>query len=445
MKKLFIILTALITAMLFAESAQVLAEEAEGSPSLVRVGLFFSQSAVSELTLDSDGGFFVSVEGSDFPEYIDVNTLKISVSGGNLAVSTVFGGEVASAPANSKISVSTVTDDGKTALLGVKYYGSFEFYADGNGKIAVINVLDADEYIKGVLPSEIYPSWHEEALKAAAVVTRTYTVHSMQSSSHKSDGFDLCTTTHCQVYSGTARENERTNKAIEDTRGLVIKYNGRIATTVYTSSCGGYTESASGAWGSSPADFPYLSSVFTPYEDYRSVPNGKWESVVPIGSLSSYLSSSNTARLGNGPYTFTYTREPSGYIHSMTVTGADGASVNLGTSSAVRSFFGTLVKSANFGIARTYVPSDTYSSGVSVISADGTYDMTGIDGFSYIDADGVKAGSGVKEVYVLDGQGYGHGVGMSQFGASHMANAGFAYDEIIHTYFPGTDIVPIEE
>lgn len=411
---------------------------------LVRVGLNYSSSALDNLILEcSDGGFSIFIdEYSDEPEEIDVTALELESDDGMLYVRTIFGSDAAAVPENTIISIYPANPEEIISIDGTPYRGGFEFYSD-NGKITVINVLDIEDYIKGVLPSEVYTSWNIEALKAAAVVSRTYALKNSGASSHSSLGFDICATTHCQMYSGVKKENERTNTAISETQGLVVKYNGVLAMTPYHSSTGGYTESAADAWGSAPSDYPYLTEIFNPYEDYLNVPNGKWENIISTEELFDYIPSSYSANLENTELSFDYDTSSLGFIGKMTVSDAFGNSVSMKTSSAVRSFFGSLVKSANFMIAQTYIPSENSFEPVTVISADGIYDETGLGGYEYITADGIQKASGFEKVYVFDGMGYGHGVGMSQFGARDMANAGFTYEEILQTYFPGTEIEPL--
>lgn len=410
----------------------------------VRIGLSYGSSAAESVTLSAEGGFSVKVEGyAEEPVNLDVNELVFSVSDNSLHAATLFGAEIASAQENVKIRIQPIIPEENILFADKPYRGEFEIYANKDGKITVINLLDLEDYLRGVLPSEVYASWPMDALKAAAVAARTYALRSTMSSSHTASGFDLCATTHCQVYSGQSKEHERTDQALKETAGLILKYKNTLASTPYHSSNGGYTESASAAWGSDASEYPYLTTVFTPYEDYRNVPNGKWESVILEDELLSYIAPTYLSRLTDGIKDLDYTRESSGYIESMTVTDGAGNKLVLKTSGSVRSFFGTLVKSANFDIARAYVPDDTITPVLSVISADGEYDLTGIGGYTYLAADGEHTTNGVKSVLVFDGCGYGHGVGLSQFGSRCMADAGFSYKEILETYFPGTDLVPL--
>ncbi len=444
MKRLYTLKRMIGLAVLIGSiSTVVFSHEKEALP--VRVGLTYGTSPITETILEADGGFEIAVDGYDEKAHIDVGTLVFAVHDGMLDVSTLFDATVASVQSPEKIHIYPLDDNETLSFSGKPYRGCFEISAAADGSLHIVNVLEVEDYLRGVLPSEVYTSWHEEALKTAAVAARTYALRSMLSSSHTQSGFDLCATTHCQVYGGAAKENARTDTAVADTAGLVLKYNGALATTPYHSSNGGYTESAAAAWGSRAADYPYLTSVFTPYEDYRNVPNGKWETVLARNELSTRIASAYAAKIIDGIADITYERAENGYIERMTVTDGAGNTYTFKTSDGVRSFFGSsLVKSANFGIAYTYVPSDDeVTPAVTVISADGIYEMTAADGYDYVTADGVETTYGFEEVIVLDGSGYGHGVGLSQFGARCMADEGFTFEEILQTYFPGTVLEPL--
>jgi len=407
----------------------------------VKVGINYSTSALDSVSVStSESSINISIEGGEAVNFSG-NMLKLSVSNGVLYVKTIFGGDIAQASAGKKICLSPNASQSGLTVNDRHYYGSFEFYANSDGKITVINVLNIEEYIKGVLPSEIYPSWNMEALKVAAVVSRTYALKNATASSHSSAGFDVCNNTHCQMYEGTKKENINTNKAIEETSGIVLMYNGALATTPYHSSTGGYTASAAEVWGGNRESYPYLTNVFNPYEDFRNVPNGKWESIVKPSELSSYISDSYLSKLPGLGLSFEYDRSKNGFIDSMTIKDSAGNTVKLNTADKVRGFFGRLVKSANFGIASTYVPSSEYAGNITVLSAGGEQTLSGFGNYQYITAEGTKTASGFTEVLVFDGRGYGHGVGLSQFGSRDMANAGFTYDEILMTYFPGTELV----
>ena len=426
----------------FAEM-DAIADEATASK-VIRVGVFYASTAQKRVTLESESGFTVYVSAyGEAASYVEATTLTATLDGGMLTV-TDSDGKVVAAAAEGSVEFTSASDDGILGLGGKSYRGAIRLMPQGDG-MTVINVVSVEDYLRGVLPSEVYPSWNAEALKAAAVVTRTYSLRTILSSPHASSGFDICTSTHCQVYGGTSKEHPATDKALEDTAGQVLLYDGKLALTPYHSSSGGATASAAAVWGGDPAAYPYLASVETPYEDYRNVPNGKWITVISPAELHKRAGRAYAARIDTETMTFDITRDKAGFAVAMTVTDASGKSVKLSNADSIRSFFGSLVKSANFGLAKTFVPGDETIGAVTVLTVGGEKTVTGFDGFDYLTADGVKHADGLSEVYVFDGQGYGHGVGMSQFGARCMADAGFTYDEIVRTYFPGTVIAPFEE
>ncbi len=409
----------------------------------IRVGLAYGQSAKTSVTLSCRSNFTVSLPGNSAaaPIQAPAPSVTASVTENGLTLTSYGGEALCTVHAGETIRVTAADRNNLITFLDKSYRDSIDLLFTGTA-ITVINYITIDDYIRGVLPCEVYPSWNIEALKAAAVVTRTYSLRYAEQSSHQSSGFDICTTTHCQTYGGTSKEAASTDRAVAETAGLVVTYNGELAMTPYTTCAGNATENVHTVWGSDLSRYPYLCGVVTPYEKYRSNPNGKWETVVTSEQLNGRLSSSYASRLNyNDTLTFDYTRAASGYIDHMTVTDESGHSVTFTTSDTIRSFFTyNLVKSANFGIAYTYLPAETLTPSYTVLSAEGEYDMTGLEGIDYITADGVAHASGLSPVVVLDGQGYGHGLGMSQFGARDMANAGFSYADIVKTYFPGTAI-----
>ncbi len=408
------------------------------------VGISYGSSAPESIEIKSECGFEIAVFGdtqTEFTHY-DLSSVTAKASGASVSLSTKLGGSILSAGKGKKIIISN-----ENSLLKVgnsSYRGKIQLFINSNGKISVVNELSLDDYVKGVLPYEVFSSWNTEILKAMAVVARTYAVRTKLSGTHASDGFDICATTHCQTYGGTTRETESTNNAVSETSGFIITYNGDVATTPYHGSSGYFTESVSSGWGSNAELFPYLTSAYNPYEDYRSISNGKWENVVPKNDIINHVSSYYKSKISGNITDISYERQENGYVNSMTVTDSSGNVFKFNTSSSVRSFFGDLVKSANFGIAETYIPSERATPAITVISADGTYETTNINGYTYVDAQGEKTCSGFESVCVFDGIGNGHGIGLSQYGAKFMADAGFTYDEIISTYFPGTEITILE-
>src|SRR5262245_3831956 len=132
--------------------------------------------------------------------------------------------------------------------------------AHGGGSIALVNRVNLEGYTKGVVPSEVFPSWPQPALRAEAVAARTFALASI----HKGQ-FDVYDDTRSQVYGGKGKETPATNRAVNASAGKIVKYHQQVATTMYSSSSGGYTEDIQNAFiGAQPV--PYLKGVKDPYD-----------------------------------------------------------------------------------------------------------------------------------------------------------------------------------
>lgn len=121
------------------------------------------------------------------------------------------------------------------------YRGNFLIYNFG-GTITLINDLYLEDYIKGVVPSEMPSKWNEEALKAQAIAARSYAVATKAAGKHASKGFDLVDTTADQAYGGATAEKKSTSKAVDDTKGIVLVQDMKVIPTYYHASSGGQTK-----------------------------------------------------------------------------------------------------------------------------------------------------------------------------------------------------------
>lgn len=159
---------------------------------------------------------------------------------------------------------------------GYKFTGGFRYQRLDGGDLTVVNVLDRESYVKGVVPYEMNNSWNVEALKVQAVCARTYGQFKINSGGHRSSGFDICPTDHCQVYHGagtdksTYQATAATDRAVEETAGQFLWYDGALAETYYSSSHGGASESIQNVWGTALSKYPYLCGVVDPYEQLVS-------------------------------------------------------------------------------------------------------------------------------------------------------------------------------
>lgn len=135
-----------------------------------------------------------------------------------------------------------------------RWYRGLVMIQNKNGKLTVINNVPLEDYIKGVVPSEMPTSWEREAHKAQAIAARSYALANL--GKRAAYGYDLKDTPEDQAYNGASAETHLTNSAVEDTKGIVLTYNMQVISAYYSASAGGQTNTNS--WGSS---LPYLRSV----------------------------------------------------------------------------------------------------------------------------------------------------------------------------------------
>ncbi len=161
--------------------------------------------------------------------------------------------------------------DPRTWFSGYKYRGGFTYRRINGGNITVVNVVELEDYVKGVVCYEMGREWPLEALETQAVCARTYVLSKLNS--YNSYGFDVSNTAYSQVYNGMGTgdagtgPSDASDQACDATRGLVVKYNGKLAETPYSSSHGGSSEDAYNIWGTDTTNTaPYLKGVVDPYE-----------------------------------------------------------------------------------------------------------------------------------------------------------------------------------
>lgn len=144
-------------------------------------------------------------------------------------------------------------------LDALPYRGLLEVRAGEDGLLTVVDHVNLEDYLRGVVPSELSPEAFPnlEALEAQAVAARTYAIRNL--GGFESRGYDLCATAACQVYRGKSTEHPLTDQAVAETRGVIAEYQGRPIKAYYTSTCGGHTEDAENIFPGDGA--PYLRGV----------------------------------------------------------------------------------------------------------------------------------------------------------------------------------------
>lgn len=356
----------------------------------------------------------------------------------------------------------------RTWFKSLRYPGGFRYERIGGGNLTVVNIVDMEDYLKGVVPYEMSDSWPMEALKAQAVCARSYAYNSLNH--HSSYHFDICNGTDCQVYygyGGKGVNNANAARAVEETAGVYALYNGKPIEAFYSASHGGASESVYNVWGSSLTTYPYLCGVKDPYEaDVDSInPYSSWTVSYTTSSLTQRLQSKGYGS-GTSVASLDLTYSDLGNVIAVKVNYANGQSNTIKPTN-MRSVFN--VSSIRFQVNSSgsgtpsdgslsvngsgslpeqdsyYVISGTGSVGKTdrenlyVISGSGSVDsVTSSSGGTSVTQGNVVHVSGSS--YVFQGSGNGHQIGMSQWGAYAMAKRGFTYDEIITFYFPGVTV-----
>ena len=332
---------------------------------------------------------------------------------------------------------------------GYRYYGGFQFARLSGGSITVVNYVNVEDYVKGVLPYEMSSSWPREALKALACCARTYVMKN--NTKHRSSGFDVCNTDDCQVYRGNNSANDNSDAAVDETAGKYITYNGSLCDTYYFSSDGGATENCENVWY---ATIPYLQGKVDPYEDYLDLDN-KWSYTYTLSEITDILNNKGYTNSGIVSLSCKYTT--AGNMYSITFTDSNGKTLTFSKSSAksILSTSSKNVKSQHFTITgnglgeiNAYVNNSTDTVNVAGASAvNGSGDVSEINsndvyvitdgGTSKLNSGSVGTGSGV---YTLSGAGWGHNIGLSQYGAKAMAQLGYTYEDILKFYYTGVTV-----
>lgn len=321
------------------------------------------------------------------------------------------------------------------------YRGELEVRRFTGSDMTLINIVPSEQYLYGVVPPEIGPGSPVEALKAQAVAARTYMLNNL--GKHGKWGFDLCTTTSCQVYKGYKGEYASTNKAVDETAGKKLTYNGKPAEVFYFASSGGRTEDVKNVWGS---DIPYLKSVEDKYEPTTSA-HYNWEKNLTAQKIYETMKGRGYDLGDIVSMTITKTSE-AGRVTELVIKGTKDQRTY--TREGCRTVFS--LNSQMYTI--------TSDADINVRSADDSVKKTQISGSKVMTSSGLKALPGgnsstikvmgadgqkktipaVPQNYVLTGKGWGHGVGMSQEGAIGMAKEGYNYEQILTHYFSGTAV-----
>ena len=405
----------------------------------IKVGLYYSSSAKSSVTISADGGIsYGNHTGSSHVEAGRLEGSEFTITSASETEITI-NNELTIETGGSNLSIKPIS--GYIKLNGKGYRGGIILTNASQTTMNVINVVTLEEYLYGVVPNESPASWPADALKAQAVCARGFAVSNINK--HASLGFNVCATTNCQVYGGLDTECASTNSAVDATRGQVVVQNGTPIESLFYSSSGGHTANSKSVWGST---ISYLCGVPDPYEP-ENAPNHSWTVALSLEEIRTALASSGV-NVGDVLKLDAVNAED-GRAIELTVTGTNGT-YTLTKGNTYAPFASRGVKGQKFTISPISAQEEpVYAAnayGKSLLAGNSTisaYGQTGTVSTDYyvVTSKGIHHHTKGEPVgYTFTGGGWGHGVGLSQYGSMGMANAGFSYVDILNHYYPGTQL-----
>ncbi len=297
-------------------------------------------------------------------------------------------------PENFRDAPLKIKTDGILHIGNKSYRDALMFYSEPGGKLLVINEISLEDYLKGVLPLEASASWPMEALKAQAIASRTYAL--FKAIEKKNEKFAMSKDVLSQVYGGKSSEAPQTNQAVEETRGQVLTYGGKLFPAYFHSTCGGKTTHAEYVWD------------VEPHKSLRGVDcNFCWSSK-------------------HYRWRLEYSRAE--ILKRLKLKG-----VKMGTIRDIQ--IGEMDAS---GRARSFI----------VIHDEGQIKFHSNDFRIWMDPGKFKSTlvtsiSKTGDGFIFEGKGWGHGVGMCQFGMKQLAKLGYTYRQIAEYYYPESKITQV--
>ncbi|MFZ5816274.1 MAG: SpoIID/LytB domain-containing protein [Bacillota bacterium] len=454
-------LTAPLSALASTPGSTASALPAPPSDHPIRIGLGYGLTGAE---VASQAGLLVIAEGKLLLELPGAQPVSLKLAAGKIQVAGV------AAPLSGPVRLVPKPAAAPNYVLYAQkpYRGEIEVVVASTGRLSVVNYLNLEEYLLGVVPREMSSSWPLEAIKAQAVAARTYAVANM--GKQRAHGFDLMPNTADQAYGGVAVETARATQAVTETRGQILTYNGRPVAAYYHSSSGGHTENNEFVWttGSPQA---YLRGVVDydnvpDYDNLKGNPHFSWSHQFTPAEFTEKL---RAAGYDLGPVKAVKPGPPgaSGKPTTWTVEGGSGQvtlsmqqmRLALGLRAAPRAI--------KFGTDSPATVTTPPPEPVHVVGAAGQVSSRPLAGSHVVSAGGkvsqlparpaVALGSLLYGVVgktppappppdpvltslEVSGGGNGHGVGMSQWGAHGLARQGKNYVQILTHFYSGTKV-----
>jgi len=310
-------------------------------------------------------------------------------------------------------------------------YGPRLFIVPGTElDLSLTQTTSLTNYLEGVLPAEIFPNAPMEALRAQAIVARTYAIRHVRSEESLRP-YSICASTNCQAYRGIPYKQERTSQAVYETSDFVLKDSkGELSETFYHSICGGHTESRIEVWG--PPPLPYLAGISD------QINNRKFDPMKTQEQVKTYLEDVPTAYCGIASLT---KRDRWRWTQSLDQNAVENILLRTGLSPPLVD-----IEIQKRGISgRVFALKLKTGNDSKVVYGEFTIRQLLGGLLSSLFAIEPESKDGKINSLLIHGGGSGHGVGLCQMGAIGRAEQGQTFREILTAYYPGTILAPLVE
>ena len=285
----------------------------------------------------------------------------------------------------------TITVSAGTIQVGKRRYErQIQIIKKSENRFSVVNQIDIEDYLKGVLPLEVHSDWPAESLKAQAVISRTYAL--FKTIEKKNLDYALVDTVESQVYGGALFHKESTSRAVDVTRGEILTSNGKLFPSYFHSVCGGQTAEADQIWAVEPNSV--LKGVVCNF--CKGTKHWRWSLTVPLEKIEEIMQKKGY---------------PAKNLLNIELANRDKS--GRATRVALKYKYSTVV-----------IRADEFRSWI---------------GYDKLKSLKVSVSVKNKLAYFV-GYGWGHGIGFCQWGAKTQADAGKNYRDILDFYFPGSEL-----
>jgi stage II sporulation protein D len=350
---------------------------------LIRIGLYNSQKIKTAKFSFKNGAYFIFSDTNlitkvNVPDIILLNVknndVELLINGVTTASSSNF--SFISEKNDNFLETKLISPTLKARL----YEGDF-IVTNRKGNLEILNEIDLEQYLEGVIESEAGPGQKTEYYKVQAIISRTYAMKYKEK--HGSSGFNLCDGTHCQAYLHKRNQSEWIDSAVRKTRGMVLlDKQGELAPTYFNANCGGQTCEPDIVWNQKIAGFSSFKDTFCIHTN-----QAKWTKKIPVNDWNSFL---------NEKYNYPIW-DSTCLIQAHTFSQLDR-----------KAFFVSPI----FGIPLRDIRD--------AFKLKSTYFSCKREG----------------DFIILNGHGFGHGVGLCQEGAMNMVKFGYKYEQILNFYYP---------